>query len=105
MELIGLYLMQRYETRQNIANVLARFVAFGRSECATWITHELEKRVECCTELVTDDARQVVFEYFNGNHFTTNASTDTAALNEQIKLLKDIIKEKERLISILLSKN
>ncbi len=39
------------------------------------------------------------------HHFTTNASADTAALNEQIKLLKEIIKEKERLISILLSKN
>lgn len=39
------------------------------------------------------------------HHFTTNASTDTAALNEQIKLLKEIIKEKERLISVLLNKN
>lgn len=39
------------------------------------------------------------------HHFTTNANTDTASLNEQIKLLKEIIKEKERLISILLNKN
>lgn len=27
----------------------------------------LGDRVEGCTELVTDDAREVVFEYFNGN--------------------------------------
>ena len=38
------------------------------------------------------------------HHFTTNACTDTAALQEQIKLLKQIIDEKERLISILLNK-
>ena len=27
----------------------------------------LGKRIECGAELVTDDAREVVFEYFNGN--------------------------------------
>ena len=52
--------------------------------------------------------RQTLKNTANSNatahHLTTNANTDTAALQEQIKLLKQIIDEKERLISILLNK-
>lgn len=57
------------------------------------------------SDATADNGAVAIAGNATAHHFTTNASTDTAALNEQIKLLKQIIDEKERLISILLSKN
>lgn len=57
------------------------------------------------SDATADNGAVAIAGNATAHHFTTNASTDTAALNEQIKLLKQIIDEKERLISILLSKH
>ena len=121
---IGLLIEQRLnEVRMNKAQ-FAKNIGIANQNVNRLLSREsidTDKLVDICEALdynffecfqtitesdaTADNGAVAIAGNATAHHFTTNASTDTAALNEQIKLLKEIIKEKERLITILLSKN